>query len=191
MYARGALMRSIIADKNSPIVYGYTGDQMPVYFNQDPVLNTRGGGAGGGGRGGPEVPGVGANITPNATPVALSPYEHDDSAEPKGLPSQISDATAMRQAMRQFGITEDTSATPRVVLQFPPSPTKSSSPENSPGGQALTNRALALDQPLGQGHVVMFALRPFWRWQTQDFRPRLQHHPQLGSPRRRQEADKA
>ena len=35
------------------------------------------------------------------------------------------------------------------------------------GGQALSGRALALDQPLGQGHVVMFALRPFWRWQTQ------------------------
>ena len=21
--------------------------------------------------------------------------------------------------------------------------------------------------PLGKGHIVMFALRPFWRWQTQ------------------------
>ena len=35
------------------------------------------------------------------------------------------------------------------------------------GGQALSGRALAIDQPLGKGHVVMFALRPFWRWQTQ------------------------
>ncbi len=35
------------------------------------------------------------------------------------------------------------------------------------GGQALTNHAVARDQPIGQGHVVMFALRPFWRWQTQ------------------------
>ena len=35
------------------------------------------------------------------------------------------------------------------------------------GGEALARRALALDVPLGQGHVVMFALRPFWRWQTQ------------------------
>jgi hypothetical protein len=167
MYARGALMRGIIADKKSPIVYGYTGDQMPVYFNQDPVLNARGGGFGGGGRGGPEVPGVGANITPNATPVALSPYEHDDTAEPKGLPSQISDAAAMRQAMRQFGIVEDASAAPRVVLQFPAKPDEILLSGELAGGQALTNRALALDQPLGQGHVVMFALRPFWRWQTQ------------------------
>ncbi len=35
------------------------------------------------------------------------------------------------------------------------------------GGQSLTNRALVVDQPIGQGHIVMFALRPFWRWQTQ------------------------
>jgi hypothetical protein len=35
------------------------------------------------------------------------------------------------------------------------------------GGQSLSGRALAADQPLAQGHVVMFALRPFWRWQTQ------------------------
>ena len=73
----------------------------------------------------------------------------------------------MRQAMRQFGITEDTSAAPRVVLQFPAKPDEILLSGELAGGQALTNRALALDQPLGQGHVVMFALRPFWRWQTQ------------------------
>jgi hypothetical protein len=35
------------------------------------------------------------------------------------------------------------------------------------GGQSLTNRAQVIDAPLGQGHVVMFAIRPYWRWQTQ------------------------
>jgi hypothetical protein len=35
------------------------------------------------------------------------------------------------------------------------------------GGETLTNRAAAVDMPLGKGHVVLFALRPFWRWQTQ------------------------
>ena len=24
-----------------------------------------------------------------------------------------------------------------------------------------------MDAPLGKGHLVLFALRPFWRWQTQ------------------------
>ena len=35
------------------------------------------------------------------------------------------------------------------------------------GGQALSGRAQVVDAPIGQGHVVMFAIRPFWRWQTQ------------------------
>ena len=35
------------------------------------------------------------------------------------------------------------------------------------GGQALANRAQVVDIAVGQGHVVMFAIRPFWRWQTQ------------------------
>jgi len=66
LYAKGALMRGMIADKKSPIVYGYTGDQMPVYFSQDPVLRAAGGGgAGRGGFGGAarQVPGVGVDIT--------------------------------------------------------------------------------------------------------------------------------
>ena len=164
LYAKGALMRGIITDKKSPITYGYTGDQMPIYFSQDPVLNTRGGGF----RPQAAVPGVGADITPNATPITLSPYDSDNSAaEPKGLPSQSDDAGAARQAIRQFGGAEDTSVAPRVVLQFPAKADEILLSGGLAGGQALTNRALALDQPIGQGHVVMFALRPFWRWQTQ------------------------
>ena len=34
------------------------------------------------------------------------------------------------------------------------------------GGEALSGRAAAVDVSLGKGHIVMFALRPFWRWQT-------------------------
>jgi hypothetical protein len=35
------------------------------------------------------------------------------------------------------------------------------------GGEALSNRVLAADVTMGKGHVVLFALRPFWRWQAQ------------------------
>src|SRR5439155_11039233 len=47
LFARGSVMRGRIVDKKSPIVYGYEGDQLPVYFNQDPVLTvaTQGQGA--------------------------------------------------------------------------------------------------------------------------------------------------
>jgi len=35
------------------------------------------------------------------------------------------------------------------------------------GGEALQGKAQVVDAPLGDGHLVMFAIRPFWRWQTQ------------------------
>jgi len=31
----------------------------------------------------------------------------------------------------------------------------------------LTRKALLVDVPDGKGHMVLYALRPFWRWQTQ------------------------
>jgi hypothetical protein len=34
-------------------------------------------------------------------------------------------------------------------------------------GEELTRKAAVAVAPLGSGHVVYFAIRPFWRWQTQ------------------------
>jgi hypothetical protein len=34
-------------------------------------------------------------------------------------------------------------------------------------GEELAGRPAVLDVPVGQGHVVLFAIRPFWRWETQ------------------------
>ena len=54
-----------------------------------------------------------------------------------------------------------------MVLQFPANANDMLLSGTLAGGEALPNRALAVDVPLGKGHIVMFALRPFWRWQTQ------------------------
>jgi hypothetical protein len=35
------------------------------------------------------------------------------------------------------------------------------------GGSELAKKAAVVDAPLGKGHVVYFAIRPFWRWETQ------------------------
>jgi hypothetical protein len=35
------------------------------------------------------------------------------------------------------------------------------------GGGELAKKAAVVDAPLGKGHVVYFAIRPFWRWETQ------------------------
>jgi hypothetical protein len=55
---------------------------------------------------------------------------------------------------------------PRVVVRFPTSADEMLLSGTLAGGEALSGRAAAVDVPLGKGHIVMFALRPFWRWQT-------------------------
>jgi hypothetical protein len=56
---------------------------------------------------------------------------------------------------------------PRVVVSFPTNADDMLLSGVLVGGQALAGRAQVVDAPLGQGHVVMFAIRPYWRWQTQ------------------------
>jgi len=178
LFVRGSILRGRFADMKSPIAYGYATNELPVYFSQAPVLNTSGAGAfgafggRGGGRGGAagESPnaGAGQNVTPNAVPVHISPWEQDQEpskATPNERP-QADEAAAFRQLAQQFGI-PISEARPRVVMQFPANPNDMLLSGTLANGQYLSNRTLVVDEPLGKGHVVMFALRPFWRWQTQ------------------------
>jgi hypothetical protein len=54
-----------------------------------------------------------------------------------------------------------------VIVRFPANANDILLSGTLGGGEAVTNRALAVDVPMGKGHMVLFALRPFWRWQTQ------------------------
>ena len=56
---------------------------------------------------------------------------------------------------------------PRVVMQLPADANDILLSGSLANGRALVNQPLIVDEPLGSGHIVMFALRPFWRWQTQ------------------------
>ena len=40
LFARGTILRGVITDKTSPLVYGYEYGEVPVYFNSAPVLNS-------------------------------------------------------------------------------------------------------------------------------------------------------
>jgi hypothetical protein len=62
-------------------------------------------------------------------------------------------------------------APPRVVMRFPSNPDDILLSGALANGRRLSNRALVVDQPMGSGHIVMYALRPFWRWQTQGAYP--------------------
>src|SRR5688572_1279714 len=179
LFVRGSVMRGIVADRRSPIAYGYDA-QVPVYFNQDPVLNISGGGFGGRGGGGEgAIPGVGMNVTPMAAANnRLSAYD------PETPDAASASAAAGAGRGRQGGAAGPGGAAgrggrgggggfgnpaeaARVVLAFPSNPDEMLLSGVLVGGQSLANRAQVVDIPVGQGHVVSFAIRPFWRWQTQ------------------------
>ena len=35
------------------------------------------------------------------------------------------------------------------------------------GGDELAGKAAVVDAPVGSGHVVLFGIRPMWRWESQ------------------------
>jgi hypothetical protein len=66
------------------------------------------------------------------------------------------------------GLTADQARTrPRVVLSFHQKRDSLRLSGLLVNGEELAGRPAVLDAPVGQGHVVMFAIRPFWRWETQ------------------------
>ena len=170
LFARGSVMRGLINDRTSPIAYGYDGTQLPVYFSTAPVLNAGGAGIPSefagffGGGSGPSQ-----NITPMANRLTLSPWQQDSATRAAGrAPAQSAEeaqADQFRQMARQFGVNVDENR-PRVVMQFPRNPNEMLLSGTLQNGQFLSGRAQVVDATVGQGHVVMFAIRPFWRWQT-------------------------
>jgi Zinc carboxypeptidase len=183
LFARGSVLRGTFTDFKSPIAYGYTEKDLPVYFNQDPVLNVPVATPGAAFAG--AAPGfyAGQNVTPNTTGLHISTLDSNAAEVPApvlGGPGPVSPgpvdpgATPQRPARAAAenrgpfaGPSMVSTEHPRVVMQFPAKADDMLLSGTLAGGEALSNRALVLDVSLGKGHVVMFALRPFWRWQTQ------------------------
>jgi hypothetical protein len=158
LFARGSILRSTIADLKSPIAYGYEAKDLPVYFNQDPVLNAAPAAGAPGFAGGRAGPDVGQNVTPNAVPLHVSPLEGGGAAASPARPAGGGRGASAGPVSEER---------PRVVVRFTGNANYMLLSGTLAGGEALVNRAAVVDVPLGKGHIVMFALRPFWRWQTQ------------------------
>ena len=193
LFARGTILRGVLADRKSPLTYGYEHGEVPVYFNSSPILNVGNlppvalvdGPAGSPGRGG--------SITPMAFPLVLSGWDPEKTGLSYGaLPAKAEPAAAAAPGGRGAGgrgagggaggpggrggaggaaalsgIAVDSSATARVVLAFPAKADQMLLSGTLQNGELLANRAQLVDASIGKGHLVMFAIRPFWRWQTQ------------------------
>jgi hypothetical protein len=192
LFARGTILRGTFADLKSPLAYGYDGKDLPVYFNQDPVLAAGGGGGfggrGGGGRGSADA--NAQNITPNTAMLNILPLDPTGTAAETPAPiaggrgrggrgggggGAAAGAAAAAGAGRgggggRGGRGGRGGAAPegaRVVMRFGTDVNSMLLSGTLDDGESLSGRALAVDVPLGKGHIVLFALRPFWRWQTQ------------------------
>ncbi len=161
LYAKGSVLKALLADRTSPILYGYDADALAVYFNQGPVLAIRWGGAAP--NTAPEIPGVGQNPTPNSARPQLTTLA--PRARSGAPPAAAASAEWVPKAVRVAGGGAD--MLPRVILRFPADPNDLLLSGMLVGGQALAGRAVVVDAPVGGGHVVMFANRPYWRWETQ------------------------
>jgi len=170
LQARGSVLNSVIADKKSPIAYGY-GDNLAIYFSQAPVLQVSatgglGFGGGGGGQFGDVAPGRptgrGTNTDPDIPQgrpfVAPTPRPQTRPGEEPPLDDD------QREALR--GFLPAATERPRVILRFSEEKDLLISGMLS-GGRELANRPAVVDVPRGKGHVLLFANNPVWRNETQ------------------------
>ncbi|HEY5086274.1 MAG TPA: M14 family zinc carboxypeptidase, partial [Gemmatimonadaceae bacterium] len=163
LFARGSVMRGVISDMSSPIVYGYGRDQIPVYFNQGPVIRaaTPGGFGGFGGFGRSSV--NSQNITPMATVEQLSPWNPDadaataNNARRRGAAAGAGAGAPGALGGRAAGAGNAEGDGPRVIMKFPTRPADMLLSGVLSGGEALSGRAQVVDESVGKGHIVMFA----------------------------------
>ena len=171
-YAPGSVLKAVLGDKTSPILYGYDQNAMGVMFKGGPVLSVGGagrGGAGGGGRGGALPPGVGGgNLQPMATPPKLTTLDGPPPATAAGGRGGAGGfgGGGFGGGGGRGGIGATTEA-PRVLLSYPTDANDLLLSGELVGGESITGRAALVDVKLGKGHAVLFGVRPFWRFETQ------------------------
>jgi len=176
LFVRGSIIRGMVSDPRSPLAYGIGENQIPVYFNQGPVLNAGGavtlGGFGGRGTS------VSQNTSPMSNPPAVSAFP---SLGGTGMGGEAAPAGRGRAGAEGgggggrgaggggrggFGGATANPQAPRVVLRFPTDTTQMLLSGVLVNGGSLAGRAQLVDSPIGTGHVVSFGIRPYWRWQT-------------------------
>ena len=169
-YVPGSVMKTLLGDKTNPILYGYDQDALAVLIKNGPALQV--GGSGGGGRAA-LPPGVGGgNLQPMAAPAQLTTLDGSPAPRPMGTaPARGGGggrggfAGGDRGGGRGGGRGGAGASTtgPRVLLSYPDDPSDLLLSGELVGGDRLTGRAVLVDAPLGDGHMVLFANRPFWR----------------------------
>jgi len=171
LQAPGVILAATVSDAFSPVVYGYERDKpLAVYFNRGPVIET----------------GIAASMGATSDDmremgdVPGKPSGRGAPRDPdlaQGRPAKVEikgGGTGMEGDIKEafdMYLPRDL-RTIRVLLRFDAAAKLlvSGLLEN---GEALANKAAVIDAPLGQGHILFFAINPMWRMETQGSIPLL------------------
>jgi hypothetical protein len=172
--APGSVIKTILRDRGSPILYGYDQRALAVLYRNGPLFRI-----------GPATPrpgplafppGTGGGaLAPMSAPPRLTTLEHmpqvrtnASPAAPGMLMKEAVPGALVPPAPRgavAFGIAGPVGA-PRVLLSFADDPNDLLLSGELVGASGLAGRPALIDQPIGRGHLIMFACRPFWRYET-------------------------
>jgi hypothetical protein len=190
LFAPGSVIKALLGDKTSPVLYGYDQNAMGVMYKNGPlfglsshphpVSNSPAATATGRGAG----PVGGGSLQPMLSPPRLTTL--DGPAPPaaiaggRGTAGAVvaggfggrggrgggGEGAAAPASAADLGVST-IAPLPRVLLSYPDDPNDLLLSGELAGGENLTGRPVLVDASVGKGHAVMFACRPFWRFQTQ------------------------
>jgi Zinc carboxypeptidase len=179
--APGSVIKTLLTDKASPVVYGYDQNAIGTMFVRSPLFGlvssphppTTQSAQATGGRGGGPV--GGGSMQPMAAPARLTTLDGNGAAEPPagggrgggggGGGRGGGGRGGPMPSPADLGVVSQ--GAPRVILSYPTNVDDLLLSGELAGGDNLSGRPVVVDSPVGKGHAVMFANRPFWRFQTQ------------------------
>jgi hypothetical protein len=156
----GSLLQAVVKDGTSPIAWGYD-RQIPVYLAGGPLFKV---GSDEGdresgrptGRGSKEDPDV-----PQGRPFVGLPARPEPGPGEEGFPKPENLAAFMEPYIPRV---EDR---PRVIVAFPKESGSILLSGMLEGADDIAGKAVVVDSPLGNGHILLFANNPMWRMTTQ------------------------
>jgi hypothetical protein len=167
LWARGGVFQAEVADRSSPIAYGYDKD-LGVYFNSSPVfaMGSAGGGrfrymqAGGSrdrvtGRGSKDDPDIPQGRSKDLGKETIEEFQKMQKEQKESEGDQRPGARPTATRVR-----------PRIVIRFTRDEKKLLISGGLSGGSELAGAPAVVDCTLGDGHVVLFSINPMWRHQT-------------------------
>jgi hypothetical protein len=159
--ARGAILRTRLADTKSPVGFGYD-ETVPVQYTGSPIFRVgereppAGGDRRPSGRGSATDPDV-----PQGRPFVDTPERPKPGPGEEGF--QLPEGAAIFAAPYMPRI-EDR---PRVILAFPKETDKILLSGMLEGADEIAGTPVLIDSPRGKGHILLFANNPMWRMNTQ------------------------